>query len=135
MRRTALKALRRLEGDAVDSGVVRGQYGPGWIDGKEVGGYREEPDVHPDSAVETYVAAELRVDKKLAKKLKLGKSRVLARGKKTLGSAGNAKVTLKVVRKARKRFKKLRKARVTLKTATKMGGVTTRTSRVLKLKR
>jgi hypothetical protein len=81
------------------------------------------------------VTAELRVDKKTAKKLKLGKSRVLARGKKTLTAAGNAKVTLKVVRKARKRFKKLRKARVTLKTATKVGGVTTRTSRVLKLKR
>jgi glucose-6-phosphate 1-dehydrogenase len=57
-----LKALRHLEGEAVDAGVVRGQYGPGWIDGKEVPGYREEPDVHPDSAVETYVAAELRVD-------------------------------------------------------------------------
>jgi glucose-6-phosphate 1-dehydrogenase len=57
-----LKALRRLEGEAVDTGVVRGQYGPGWIDGKEVVGYREEPDVHPDSVVETYVAAELRVD-------------------------------------------------------------------------
>lgn len=81
------------------------------------------------------VTAELRVDKKLAKKLKLGKSRVLARGKKTLRAAGNAKVTLKVVRKARKRFKKLRRAKVTLKTATKMGGVTTRTTRVLKLRR
>jgi glucose-6-phosphate 1-dehydrogenase len=57
-----LKALRRLEGEAVDRLVVRGQYGPGWIDGKEVPGYREEPDVHPDSVVETYVAAELRVD-------------------------------------------------------------------------
>jgi glucose-6-phosphate 1-dehydrogenase len=57
-----LKALRRLEGEAVDTGVVRGQYGPGWIDGKEVVGYREERDVHPDSVVETYVAAELRVD-------------------------------------------------------------------------
>ena len=57
-----LKALRRLEGEAVDGHVVRGQYGPGWIDGKEVGGYRDEPDVHPDSVVETYVAAELRVD-------------------------------------------------------------------------
>jgi len=57
-----LKALRHLEGEAVDAGVVRGQYGPGWIDGKEVPGYREEPDVHPDSVVETYVAAELRVD-------------------------------------------------------------------------
>ena len=39
------------------------------------------------------------------------------------------------VHEARKRFKKLRKAKVTLKTATKVGGVTTRTSRVLKLKR
>ena len=57
-----LKALRCLEGEAVDSQVVRGQYGPGWIDGKEVPGYREEADVHPDSVVETYVAAELRVD-------------------------------------------------------------------------
>jgi glucose-6-phosphate 1-dehydrogenase len=57
-----LKALRRLEGEAVDDRVVRGQYGPGWIDGKEVPGYRDEPDVHPDSNVETYVAVELRVD-------------------------------------------------------------------------
>jgi glucose-6-phosphate 1-dehydrogenase len=57
-----LKALRHLEGEAVDARVIRGQYGPGWIDGKEVPGYREEPDVHPSSAVETYVAAELRVD-------------------------------------------------------------------------
>jgi len=57
-----LKALRRLEGETVDAHVVRGQYGPGWIDGKEAPGYREEPDVHPDSVVETYVAAELRVD-------------------------------------------------------------------------
>jgi Ca2+-binding RTX toxin-like protein len=81
------------------------------------------------------VTAELRVDKKTARKLKLGKSRVLARGKKKLAGAGNARVTLKVVRKARKPFKKLRRAKVTLKTATKVGGVTTRTSRVLKLKR
>jgi glucose-6-phosphate 1-dehydrogenase len=57
-----LKALRRLEGETVDAHVVRGQYGPGWIDGREVPGYRQEPDVHPDSVVETYVAAELRVD-------------------------------------------------------------------------
>jgi glucose-6-phosphate 1-dehydrogenase len=57
-----LKALRRVEGEAVDTGVVRGQYGHGWIDGHEAPAYREEPDVHPDSVVETYVAAELRVD-------------------------------------------------------------------------
>ena len=51
------------------------------------------------------VTAQLRVNKKTARKLKLGKSRVLARGKKALRAPGTAKVKLKVVKKARKRFK------------------------------
>jgi glucose-6-phosphate 1-dehydrogenase len=42
--------------------VVRGQYGPGWIEGEEVPGYREEPGVDPDSATETFLAAKLFVD-------------------------------------------------------------------------
>jgi glucose-6-phosphate 1-dehydrogenase len=42
--------------------VVRGQYGPGFIEGEEVVGYREEPSVAPDSMTETYVAAKLFVD-------------------------------------------------------------------------
>ena len=42
--------------------VVRGQYGPGYIEGEEVAGYREEPDVAPDSMTETFVAAKLYVD-------------------------------------------------------------------------
>jgi glucose-6-phosphate 1-dehydrogenase len=42
--------------------VVRGQYGPGFIEGAEVPGYREEPGVAPDSQTETYVAAKLYVD-------------------------------------------------------------------------
>jgi len=42
--------------------VVRGQYGPGYIEGEEVPGYREEPGVAPDSMTETYVAAKLYVD-------------------------------------------------------------------------
>jgi glucose-6-phosphate 1-dehydrogenase len=42
--------------------VVRGQYGPGFIDGEEVPGYREEEGVAPDSMTETYVAAKLFVD-------------------------------------------------------------------------
>ena len=42
--------------------VVRGQYGPGFIEGEEVPGYREEPRVAPDSLTETYVAAKLFVD-------------------------------------------------------------------------
>jgi glucose-6-phosphate 1-dehydrogenase len=42
--------------------VVRGQYGPGYIEGKEVRGYREEEGVDPRSTTETYVAAKLFVD-------------------------------------------------------------------------
>jgi glucose-6-phosphate 1-dehydrogenase len=42
--------------------VVRGQYGPGYVEGKEVPGYREEEGVAPDSMTDTYVAAKLFVD-------------------------------------------------------------------------
>jgi glucose-6-phosphate 1-dehydrogenase len=42
--------------------VVRGQYAPGYIEGEEVPGYREEPGDAPDSVTETYVAAKLFVD-------------------------------------------------------------------------
>jgi glucose-6-phosphate 1-dehydrogenase len=42
--------------------AVRGQYGPGEIDGKPVPGYRSEPDVRPDSSTETFVALKLAID-------------------------------------------------------------------------
>jgi glucose-6-phosphate 1-dehydrogenase len=42
--------------------VVRGQYGPGYIEGEEVPGYREEEGVAPDSMTETFVSAKLYVD-------------------------------------------------------------------------
>jgi glucose-6-phosphate 1-dehydrogenase len=42
--------------------VVRGQYGPGWVEGEEVPGYREEEGVAGDSMTETLVAAKLFVD-------------------------------------------------------------------------
>jgi glucose-6-phosphate 1-dehydrogenase len=42
--------------------VVRGQYGPGFIDGEPVPGYREEERVASDSGTETFVAARLYVD-------------------------------------------------------------------------
>ncbi len=42
--------------------AVRGQYGPGTVLGKDVRGYREEPDVAPDSNVETFVAMRLAID-------------------------------------------------------------------------
>jgi glucose-6-phosphate 1-dehydrogenase len=42
--------------------VVRGQYGPGFVEGKEALGYRDEEGVGPSSTTETYVAAKLFVD-------------------------------------------------------------------------
>ncbi|MGZ4335012.1 MAG: glucose-6-phosphate dehydrogenase [Gaiellaceae bacterium] len=42
--------------------IVRGQYGPGFVDGRVVPGYRQEPGVAPDSTTETYVAARIFVD-------------------------------------------------------------------------
>ena len=42
--------------------AVRGQYGPGTVLGKPVKAYRDEPNVAPDSNVETYVAMELEID-------------------------------------------------------------------------
>src|SRR5215211_2832352 len=42
--------------------VVRGQYGPGFIEGEPAPGCREEPGVAPDSETETFVAARLEVE-------------------------------------------------------------------------
>jgi glucose-6-phosphate 1-dehydrogenase len=42
--------------------IVRGQYGPGFIEGAEVPGYRDEEGVAADSPTETYVAGKLYVD-------------------------------------------------------------------------
>jgi glucose-6-phosphate 1-dehydrogenase len=42
--------------------AVRGQYGPGTVLGRAVPAYRSEPDVAPDSTVETYVALKLGID-------------------------------------------------------------------------
>jgi glucose-6-phosphate 1-dehydrogenase len=42
--------------------TVRGQYGPGLVDGKAVIGYRQEDRVHPRSQTETYAALRLEID-------------------------------------------------------------------------
>jgi glucose-6-phosphate 1-dehydrogenase len=42
--------------------IVRGQYGPGYVERDDAPGYRDERDVAPDSPTETYVAAKLYVD-------------------------------------------------------------------------
>ncbi len=42
--------------------TIRGQYGPGTVDGKRVLGYREEDRVHPRSQTETYAALRLEIE-------------------------------------------------------------------------
>ncbi|HET8677681.1 MAG TPA: glucose-6-phosphate dehydrogenase, partial [Blastocatellia bacterium] len=58
----AMQAVRPIPVEAVAEYVVRGQYGPGSVGGKEVPGYRQEPDVNPESATDTYAALKLYFD-------------------------------------------------------------------------
>jgi glucose-6-phosphate 1-dehydrogenase len=57
-----LRAIEPMNPDTVAANVVRGQYGPGWVTAGQVGGYRSEAQVDPESETETYVAARLFVD-------------------------------------------------------------------------
>ena len=57
-----LKSIRPMRPEDVLQRAVRGQYGPGEIDGKPVAGYRSEPKVSPTSATETYAALKLQVE-------------------------------------------------------------------------
>jgi glucose-6-phosphate 1-dehydrogenase len=59
----ALLSVQPLEAAAESPpAVVRAQYGAGWVDGREVPGYRDEKGVAPASVTETYVAARLSLD-------------------------------------------------------------------------
>lgn len=57
-----LQALRPIDLAHFNNYIVRGQYGPGFIDGKSVVGYREEKNVNPKSVIETFAAIELYID-------------------------------------------------------------------------
>jgi glucose-6-phosphate 1-dehydrogenase len=57
-----VRAIAELTPDQIRTDVVRGQYGPGWVSGKPVVAYREEPEVNPKSETETFVAARFEVD-------------------------------------------------------------------------
>ncbi len=46
----------------LDKDAVRGQYGPGTVDGRELRGYREEDHVDPRSNTPTYAAVRLMLD-------------------------------------------------------------------------
>ncbi|HEX8919787.1 MAG TPA: glucose-6-phosphate dehydrogenase [Chloroflexota bacterium] len=57
-----LRAIDVPDVESVQRGAVRGQYGPGWVGGQQVSGYRGEEGVAPASATESFVALKLNVD-------------------------------------------------------------------------
>ena len=57
-----LRAVHPMSLEEVTERTVRGQYGPGIVNGQHVPGYRQEPGVDPHSTTETYVALKLFID-------------------------------------------------------------------------
>src|ERR1700726_3836401 len=57
-----VKVLKSIHPIDVATDVVRGQYGPGWVAGQQVPGYRQELNVSPTSNTETFVAVRLKID-------------------------------------------------------------------------
>ena len=57
-----MNAIRLITKAEVPAYAVRGQYGQGWIDGKQVQGYRGEKDVNKASNTETFAALKLFID-------------------------------------------------------------------------
>jgi len=57
-----LGAIQPMAPEDVLARTVRGQYGPGTMNGEKVPGYREEEKVPPDSGTETFVALKLYID-------------------------------------------------------------------------
>jgi glucose-6-phosphate 1-dehydrogenase len=55
-----MRAMRRFSPEDVRLSTVRGQYGSGWIEGKEVPGYRDE--LGSESNTETFAAVKFFVD-------------------------------------------------------------------------
>ena len=63
VRNEKVKVLKSLRVDhARGDGTVRGQYGPGKVDGKVVLGYLQEDGVAPDSQTETFLAMKFWID-------------------------------------------------------------------------
>jgi glucose-6-phosphate 1-dehydrogenase len=57
-----IQGTRLADSKNLDLSSIRAQYTAGLMRGKEVAGYRQEPNVNPESTVPTYVAMKLMVD-------------------------------------------------------------------------
>jgi glucose-6-phosphate 1-dehydrogenase len=58
----ALRSIRPMSVEDVARLTVRGQYGPGMLDGKRVPGYRQEPGVSRGSTTETYAGVKFQIE-------------------------------------------------------------------------
>jgi len=56
------RSIRPMRVEDVARFTIRGQYGPGVIDGKRVPGYRQEPGVSPISTTETYAGVKFQIE-------------------------------------------------------------------------
>lgn len=57
-----MRSIRPVAADEVDRVAVRGQYGPGFVGGQRVVGYREEKGVSGESITETFAALRLEIE-------------------------------------------------------------------------
>jgi glucose-6-phosphate 1-dehydrogenase len=57
-----MEAVRPIDPGFVDESALRAQYGPGFINNRQVPGYRQEKGVKPQSTTETYAALRLWID-------------------------------------------------------------------------
>ena len=57
-----IEAIRPMTEAEALKNAVRGQYSTGTVAGRRVNAYREEPDVAPNSVIETFVALKLNID-------------------------------------------------------------------------
>lgn len=57
-----LHAIRKFNREDVPNHAVRGQYGPGWIQGEKTVGYRNETGVESKSNTETFAAVKFFID-------------------------------------------------------------------------
>jgi glucose-6-phosphate 1-dehydrogenase len=57
-----LRSIRPIDPARIDESAVRGQYGPGVVEGEKVPGYRSEPGVSKKSATPTYAAVKFLID-------------------------------------------------------------------------
>jgi glucose-6-phosphate 1-dehydrogenase len=57
-----LQSVQPFTDETILRDIVRGQYTTGMIEGKKVVGYRDEPEVDPQSKTETFVAARIFID-------------------------------------------------------------------------